>query len=72
MYFGIQRADATIDVKTSEALAAFCVCRIEQLRQEVAEAERRAGQVSNELKELNDTLNAREMTFEEKAAELNK
>lgn len=52
--------------------AACCLCRIDQLRQEVAEAERRAAQVTTELKELNDTLCVKEKALEGKAAELDR
>ena len=57
----------------SQLRAACCICcRIDQLRQEVAEAENRAAQVTAELKELHDTLCVKEKALEEKAAELDR
>ena len=58
-------AKATTELLTSAR-------RIEKLRQEVADAEHRAGLVSDELKELGDTLSVREKALEVKAAELDR
>ena len=59
-------------VDQTEVLKIDSACRIEQLRQEVAEAERRAARVTEELRELTDTLTARETTLRDKAAELDR